>query len=205
MNEGDDDFSQNEWEPSRGGCELFMELELGDSVLHKSKLGSLLGYHETLEVGCIDHSLVNLHFRKSVVDLGGGEFDTEGHEGVSEGLGIDLALVFEAFEGGKDNVIIVGATGHLGGEKGDHLGEVHGPIDLIKHGLGLTTANVLAVSGKGGNQVRRGKETILVSIHNAKGLLELLDGGVGEGVEDVGFLGHLGWLSVRPVGTRNAQ
>merc|ERR1712025_1273743 len=97
--------------PSRGGCELFMELELGDSVLHKSKLGSLLGYHETLEVGCIDHSLVNLHFRKSVVDLGGGEFDTEGHEGVSEGLGIDLALVFEAFEGGKDNVIIVGATG----------------------------------------------------------------------------------------------
>jgi len=192
MNEGDDDFSQNEWEPSRGGCELFMELELGDSVLHKSKLGSLLGYHETLEVGCIDHSLVNLHFRKSVVDLGGREFNTEGHEGVSEGLGIDLALVFEAFEGGKDNVIIVGATGHLGGEKGDHLGEVHGPIDLIKHGLGLTTANVLAVSGKGGNQVRRGKETILVSIHNAKGLLELLDGGVGEGVEDVGFLRHDG-------------
>ena len=28
-------------------------------------------------------------------------------------------------------------------------------------------------------------------VHDAEGLLELLDSGVGEGVEDVGFLGHV--------------
>merc|ERR1719320_192169 len=37
----------------------------------------------------------------------------------------------------------------------------------------------------------RRQKTILVSIHDAKSFLELLDGRVGEGLEDVGFLGHL--------------
>jgi len=96
---------------------------------------SLLRYHQALKVSRVDHALVNLHFRESIVDLAGRELDTKGHEGVPEGLGLDLALVFEGLEGRKDDVIIVGATGHLGGEQGDHLGEVHGPVDLIKHGL----------------------------------------------------------------------
>ena len=37
----------------------------------------------------------------------------------------------------------------------------------------------------------------LVGVHDAEGLLELLDGGVGEGVENVGFLRHGGGCWVR--------
>ena len=45
---------------------------------------------------------------------------------------------------------------------------------------------------KGRHQVVRGEQTVLVGVHDAKGLLELLDGRVGEGVEDVSFLAHGG-------------
>jgi len=143
-------------------------------------------------VGSVDHALVNLHLGEGVVDFAGGELDTEGHEGVPEGIGINLAVHLEGLEGGKDDVIIVGSTGHLGGEEGDHLGEVHGSVDLIKHSLCLSTTNVLSVSAEGGDEVGGGQKSVLVSVHDAKGLLELLDGRVGEGVEDVGFLRHDG-------------
>merc|ERR1719233_2433995 len=73
----------------------------------------------------------------------------------------------------------------------DHLGEVHGSINFVKHGLGFATTNVLAMSSKSCLKIGRRQKTILVSIHDAKGLLELLDGRLGEGLEDVGFLGHL--------------
>merc|ERR1719209_1043021 len=107
-------------------------------------------------------------------------------------VGIDLAVDLEGLEGGKDDVIIVGSTGHLGGEEGDHLGEVHGSIHLVEHSLCLSTTDVLAVSAEGGDEVGGGQKSVLVSVHDAKGLLELLDGRVGEGVEDVGFLRHDG-------------
>ena len=45
-------------------------------------------------------------------------------------------------------------------------------------------------------EVGGGEKTILVYVHDAEGLLELLDGRVGEGVEDVCFLGHLDVLVV---------
>ena len=109
-----------------------------------------------------------------------------------EGLGVDLALDLEGLEGSEDDIVIIGATGHLGGEQGDHLGEVHGSVDLVKHGLGLAAADVLAVGGEGSDEVGGGQEAVLVSVHDAEGLLELLDGGVGEGVENVGFLRHGG-------------
>ena len=35
------------------------------------------------------------------------------------------------------------------------------------------------------------EEAVLVDVHDAESLLELLDGRVGEGVENVGLLGHL--------------
>ena len=62
---------------------------------------------------------------------------------------------------------------------------------MIAH-LGLTTTDVLAVGSEGSHQVGGGQETVLVCVHDAESLLELLDGGVGEGVEDVGFLRHGG-------------
>jgi len=149
----------------------------------------------------VDHALINLHLREGVVDLAGRELVAEGHQRVPEGLGIDLALNLEGLEGGEDDIVIVGTTGHLGGEQGDHLGEVHGSVHLVKHGLGLTTTDILAVGGEGRHQVAGGKEPVLVGVHDAERLLELLDGGVGEGVEDVGFLRHGGCGGVGPGGS----
>ena len=56
-------------------------------------------------------------------------------ESLPEGIGIDLAVHLEGLEGSKDDIVVIGASGHLGGEEGDHLSEVHGPINLVKHGL----------------------------------------------------------------------
>ena len=63
---------------------------------------------------------------------------------------------------------------------------------FLKTNLCLSATNVLSVSAEGGDEVGGGQKSILVSVHDAKGLLELLDGRVGEGVEDVGFLRHDG-------------
>ena len=95
----------------------------------------LLRAHQTLEVGSVDHATVDLELGEGIVDLGGGELVAEGHEGVSEGLGVDLAVDVEGVEGLEDGLVVVSAAGHLAGEEGHHLGEVHGAIGLIKHAL----------------------------------------------------------------------
>jgi len=151
----------------------------------------LLRAHETLEVGSVDHATVNLELGEGVVDLGGGELVAEGHEGVSEGLGVDLAVNVEGVEGLEDGLVVVSAASHLAGEEGHHLGEVHGAIGLIKHALGLTGGDGLAVVAEGGHQVGGAEETVLVDVHDAEGFLELLQGRVGELVENVGLLGHV--------------
>jgi len=142
-------------------------------------------------VGGIDHATIDLELSEGIVDLAGGELVAEGHEGVSEGLSVDLAVDFEGLEGLEDGFVVIGAAGHLVGEQGDHLGEVHGSVSLIKHALGITAGDGLAVVGEGSHEIISGEETVLVDVHDAKGLLELLDGRVGEGVEDVGLLGHV--------------
>lgn len=43
-------------------------------------------------MGGVDHALVNFHLGEGVVDFAGGKLDTEGHEGVPEGIGINLAV-----------------------------------------------------------------------------------------------------------------
>ena len=58
--------------------------------------------------------------------------------------------------------------------------------------LGLSATDVLAVGTEGSDEIGGGEEAVLVSVHDAEGLLELLDGRVGEGVENVGFLRHGG-------------
>ena len=62
-----------------------------------------------------------------------------------------------------------------------------------KYYLGITTTNALSMGSEGSHQVRGGEETVLVSIHDTEGLLELLDSRVGERFEDVSFLRHLGF------------
>jgi len=151
----------------------------------------LVGAHETLQVGSVDHAAVNLELGEGIVNLGGGELVAEGHEGVSEGLGVDLAVNVEGVEGLEDGLVVVSAASHLAGEEGHHLGEVHGAIGLIKHALGLTGGDGLAVVAEGGHQVGGAEETVLVDVHDAEGFLELLEGRVGEGVENVGLLGHV--------------
>jgi len=138
----------------------------------------------------INLTVINLHLSKSIVDLSGRELVSEGHQGVPESLGVDLAVLLEGLKRSEDDIVIIGSTGHLGGEQGDHLGEVHGAIHFVKHGLCLATTNVLAMGSEGGAQVVGIQQTVLVGIHDAESLLELLDGGVGERVEDVGFLRH---------------
>ena len=63
---------------------------------------------------------------------------------------------------------------------------------LMLTNLSLSTTDVLAVGAEGSDEVGGGQESVLVGVHDAKGLLELLDGRVGEGVEDVSFLAHGG-------------
>jgi len=145
-------------------------------------------------VGCVNHASIDLELGEGIVDLGGGELVAEGHQLGSEGLGVDLAVLLEGLEGSEDDIVIVGSTSHLGGEQGDHLGEVHGSIDLIEHGLGVTTTNALSVGGEGSHQVGGGQKAVLVSIHDTEGLLELLDSRVGERFEDVSFLRHVGFF-----------
>ncbi len=58
----------------------------------------LLGHHEGLEVGSVDHAAVDLELGEGVIHLGGGELVAEGHEGMSEGLGVDLAVDLEGVE-----------------------------------------------------------------------------------------------------------
>ena len=60
-------------------------------------------------------------------------------ESLPEGIGIDLAVHLEGLEGSKDDIVVIGAAGHLGGEEGDHLGEVHGAVHLVEHGLARET------------------------------------------------------------------
>merc|ERR1711937_897816 len=157
----------------------------------ESRARLLLRAHETLEVGSVDHATVNLELGEGVVDLGGGELVAEGHEGVSEGLSVDLAVNVEGVEGLEDGLVVVSAASHLAGEEGHHLGEVHGAIGLIKHALGLPGGDGLAVVAEGGHQVGGAEETVLVDVHDAEGFLELLQGRVGELVENVGLLGHV--------------
>jgi len=144
-------------------------------------------------VGCVNHAAVDLELGEGIVDLGGGELVAEGHQLGSEGLGVDLAVLLESLEGSEDDIVIIGSTSHLGGEQGDHLGEVHGSIDLIEHGLGITATNALSMGSEGSHQVGGGEEAVLVSVHDTEGLLELLDSRVGERFEDVSFLRHLGF------------
>jgi len=152
----------------------------------------LLGAHESLEVFGVDHATVHLELGERIVALRCAELVSEGHEGVSEGLGVDLSVDLEGLEGLEDGLVIVGSAGHLASEQGHHLGEVHGSGSLVKHALGLAGPDGLAVVAEGSHEVGGGDETVLVAVHDAEGLLELLDGGVGEGVENVGFLRHGG-------------
>jgi len=142
-------------------------------------------------VSGVDHATVDLELAEGIVDLAGGELVTEGHEGVSEGLGVNLAVDFESLEGFDNGLIVIGATGHLASEQGHHLGEVHGSVGLVKHALGLSASDGLAVVGEGSDKVVGAEETVLVDVHDAESFLELLDGRVGERVENVGLLGHL--------------
>jgi len=142
-------------------------------------------------VGSIDHATVNLELGEGVVNLRGGKLVSEGHEGMSEGFSINLAVDLEGLEGLEDGLVVISTTGHLASEEGDHLGEVHGSVSFIEHALGLSASDGLAVVGEGSDKVVGTEETILVNVHDAEGFLELLEGRVGEGVENVGLLGHV--------------
>jgi len=154
--------------------------------------GRLVGGHKALQVGSVDHTTIDFELSERVVNLRCRELVAEGHEGVSECFSIDLSVDLEGLERLDDGLIIISAAGHLARKQGHHLGEVHWSIGLVQHRLGLSAGDGFTVVGEGGGQVGSGQKTVFVHIHDAEGLLELLDGRVGEGVEDVCFLGHVG-------------
>jgi len=154
-------------------------------------------------VSGVDHATVDLELAEGIVDLAGGKLVTEGHEGVSEGLSVNFAIDFKSFKGLEDGFVVVSAAGHLGGEEGDHLGEVHGSISLIKHALGLTAGDIFAMVSEGSHEIISGEKAVLVDVHDTESLLELLDGRVGEGVENVGLLGHGDVFVLEAAGDKN--
>merc|ERR1712025_1226251 len=87
--------------------------------------------------------------------------------------------------------------------KGDHLGEVHGSVSLIKHALGLTAGDIFAMVSEGSHEIISGEKAVLVDVHDTESLLELLDGRVGEGVENVGLLGHGDVFVLEAAGDKN--
>jgi len=154
-------------------------------------------------VSGVNHATVDGEFTEGIVDLAGGKLVTEGHEGVSEGLSVNFAIDFKSFKGLEDGFVVVSAAGHLGGEKGDHLGEVHGSVSLIKHALGLTAGDIFAMVSEGSHEIISGEKAVLVDVHDTESLLELLDGRVGEGVENVGLLGHGDVFVLEAAGNKN--
>merc|ERR1719402_1745260 len=79
-----------------------------------------------------------------------------------------LSFILEALERCEDDIVIIGSTRHLGGEQCHHLGEVHGSIHFVQHGLSLSSSNVFAIGSKGRDQVRGRQETVLVCVHDSE-------------------------------------
>ena len=78
---------------------------------------------------------INLEFGEGIIDLASGELVSEGHQLSSEGLGVNLSILLERLERSENDIVVIRTSGHLGGEEGDHLGEVHGSVNLVEHGL----------------------------------------------------------------------
>merc|ERR1711899_222649 len=104
-------------------------------------------------MGSINLSIVNLELCEGILNLSGREFVAKGHQLCSECLGINLSVLLESLERSEDDIVVIRASSHLGSEEGDHLGEVHGAINLVKHGLGITTTYALTMSTKCSHQV----------------------------------------------------
>jgi len=155
---------------------------------------SLLGDHEAFQVLTIDHTAVYLEFGESVFNFLCGKFITEGHEGMPEHLGVNFAVHLESLERLEDDLVIVGSTGHFVGEKENHFGEVYGGGGLIEHSLGFSAADGFADIGESLDEIISFEDTVLVDIHDAESLLELLDSRLAEEVEDVLLLTHVAVL-----------
>ena len=77
-------------------------------------------------------------------------------------------------------------SGHLLCEEGDELCEVDGSGGLREHVGGVSVGDRLANVAEGGLEVTGGDDAVLVGVHDADSLLELLDLLLGEEGEDVG-------------------
>merc|ERR1719431_1276160 len=85
----------------------------------------------------------------------------------------------------NNNMVIVGTSGHLLCEEGDHLGEVDGARRLAHHVVRLGVADGAADALEGLLEVGGSDDTVLVVVDDAEGLLELLDLLLAEQGEDV--------------------
>merc|ERR1719205_72983 len=83
------------------------------------------------------------------------------------------------------NMVIVGTSGHLLCEEGDHLGEVDGARRLAHHVVRLGVADGAADALECLLEVGGSDDAVLVVVDDAEGLLELLDLLLAEQGEDV--------------------
>merc|ERR1719458_2178910 len=94
-------------------------------------------------------------------------------------------LISKASNDLNNNVVIVGTSGHLLCEEGDHLGEVDGARRLAHHVVRLGVADGAADALEGLLEVGGSDDAVLVVVDDAEGLLELLDLLLAEQGEDV--------------------
>lgn len=140
------------WDSLRGRLGAF--LFLGGSGQHGDEL---LGVNEAL--------IVDLHLVVSLVDLVGGELVAPGHEGVAQPLAVDLSFLVEGLEGVDDDVVLVGATGHPGGEEGQQLGEVDWAWGLVDHLVEFLVDGEASQGVEGGAKVVLADDAVLVVVH----------------------------------------
>merc|ERR1712080_712434 len=96
------------------------------TILRPKKL--LLGDHEALEVGSVNHAIVNLELCESVLAFLCGELVAECHEGLPEHLGVDLAVHLESLEGFEDDIIVVDPPAILSAKRRTILVKLTGAV-----------------------------------------------------------------------------
>lgn len=141
-----------------------------DALLQLRSLAALLffgagGQHGGQLVGVDETFVVDFHLVVSLVDFVGGELVAPGHEGVPQSLGVDLAVAVEGLEGGDDNIVFVGATGHAVREQCEELSEVDGARGLTEHLVEFLIVDEPAQGVEGGAEVVLTDDTVLVVVH----------------------------------------
>ena len=133
----------------------------------------------------VDLAALDLELREGLIDFGPAELIAVSHQRVTKHFRVDLPVHLEGAERLQDDVIVVGAARHLLREERDQLREVDGPGRLGQHRTGVRLGNGPADVGEGRHEVRGGNDAVVIHVHDAESLFELLNLLRGEKGENV--------------------